>query len=71
MLCRIHEESFVDHLFTQCVYTKYLMIMEIKNVQAEELGDDVNCVWDRWERKVDRRGRKDGLADLAAYWWTI
>ncbi|OAY70170.1 putative ribonuclease H protein [Ananas comosus] len=51
VLCRDHDET-VDHLFTQCVFLKYIMVMGLEDVHAEELGDDVLVVWDKWMGKT-------------------
>lgn len=48
VLYRIYKES-VDHLFTQRVFVKFLMIMGIEDVRARELGDEVHVVWARWQ----------------------
>lgn len=44
VLCMAHDEP-VDHLFTQCVFTKFIMVMGVEGVQGGELGDDVHQVW--------------------------
>lgn len=48
VLCRACDES-VDHLFTQCVCIKFIMVMGLEDVQAGKLGEDVRVVWDRWK----------------------
>lgn len=45
-LCGVYDES-VDHLFTQCVLIKFIMVSGLDDVQPEDLGDDVHVVWDR------------------------
>ncbi|XP_020101445.1 uncharacterized protein LOC109719281 [Ananas comosus] len=70
VLCRARDES-VDHLFTQCVFIKYIMVMGLEDVRTEELGNDVLVVWDKWMRKATMRGRSNGLSELVACWWTI
>uniref|UniRef100_A0A6V7QSX2 Reverse transcriptase zinc-binding domain-containing protein n=1 Tax=Ananas comosus var. bracteatus TaxID=296719 RepID=A0A6V7QSX2_ANACO len=70
VLCQVHDKS-VDHLFTQCVFTKYIMLMGLEDVYAEELGDNVLIVWDKWMEKSAVRGRSNGPSDLVACWWTI
>ncbi|XP_020096185.1 uncharacterized protein LOC109715535 [Ananas comosus] len=48
VLCRVNDES-VDHLFTQCIFTKYNMVTGLEDVREGELGEDVLDVWDRWK----------------------
>lgn len=43
MLCRVHEET-VDHLFTQYIFIKFIMVMGIEGVQTTELENDVSHV---------------------------
>ncbi|OAY68373.1 hypothetical protein ACMD2_27474, partial [Ananas comosus] len=35
-LCGVFDES-VDHLFTQCVFTKFIMVFGLDDVQPEDL----------------------------------
>nr|CAD1834921.1 unnamed protein product [Ananas comosus var. bracteatus] len=43
VLCRTSDES-VDHLFTQCVFIKYIMVAGLEEVQSGELVDPVSVV---------------------------
>lgn len=70
MMCRTYDES-ADYLFTQCVFIKYIMVLGLEDVQAGELGNDVQLFWDRWTGRKGAYNRKNGLSELAACWWTI
>lgn len=50
VLCRVEEET-VDHLFTKCVLTKFVLVMGVEGVQARDLGNDVFSIWDRWSSR--------------------
>lgn len=39
--------EFLDHLFTQCIFIKFFLVMGVEGVQARDLKDDVNSVGDR------------------------
>nr|CAD1825905.1 unnamed protein product [Ananas comosus var. bracteatus] len=65
------QDETVDHLFTQCVFLRYIMVMGLEDVHADELGDDVLVVWDKWMGKAAGRGSSNGLSELIACWWTI
>ncbi|OAY73596.1 putative ribonuclease H protein [Ananas comosus] len=39
MLCMSHDET-VNHLLAQCVFTKFILVMDVENIQATEIGDD-------------------------------
>lgn len=64
MLCGLEEET-VDHLFSQCVTTRYFMANAHDNFQLEDLGDDVRAIWDRWANK------NKNLLGLITGWWVI
>lgn len=70
VLCGSEEET-MDHLFTNCVFAKFILVTVVEGVQVGDLGADVHSVWDRW---VDRKGPHSKLkwiTELAAYWWII
>lgn len=41
------KDESVDHLFTRCVFTKFIIVMGVNGIQATDLGSDVNRVWQR------------------------
>ncbi|XP_020109325.1 uncharacterized protein LOC109724810 [Ananas comosus] len=45
VLCGVEDES-VDHLFTRCVFTKFIIVMEVTGIQVTDLDNDVIRVWE-------------------------
>lgn len=41
MLCGADEET-VDHMFTRCVFCKFIIVTGVNDIQAQDLGDDVH-----------------------------
>lgn len=70
MLCRANEET-ADHLFTQCVFTKFVLVMGVEGVQSRDLGDDVYSFWDRWSSIKGLHNSKSSLIDLVGNWLVI
>ncbi|OAY82706.1 putative ribonuclease H protein [Ananas comosus] len=63
VLCGSGEES-VDHLFTRCVFCKFILVSGVDDIQANDLENDVNLVWDRWRDRKDHPKKRTRLTDL-------
>ncbi len=60
------EPETVDHLFAECVYTRYVMWMASKGLSYEELEHDVRWVWKKWATRGGLRHTQRNLSALAA-----
>nr|CAD1836467.1 unnamed protein product [Ananas comosus var. bracteatus] len=63
VLCGMTEET-VDHLFTQCVFTRFLMALALENLQSTDLGHDVISVWDKWTSRKSSLPSSSGIVGL-------
>lgn len=45
VLCRVEEET-VNYLFTQCVVSRFLIVMAVEGVWSRNLENDVRSEWD-------------------------
>lgn len=70
VLCRI-EEKTVDHLFIQCVFSKFILVMGVEDIQDKNMGEDVISVWDRWKGGVGGQTTRHRLTGLVVCWWII
>nr|CAD1826988.1 unnamed protein product [Ananas comosus var. bracteatus] len=68
MLCGLEEET-VNHLFTQCIITRFLMVTTQEDVQLGDLGEEVPQVWDRWVGRTRTHPIATGLTGIIACWW--
>lgn len=69
VLCGVEEET-EDHLFTQCVFSKFIIVMGVDGMQPQDLEDEVKLVWDRWMGRKGRQKKRDSLTELVGCWWT-
>lgn len=58
VLCGVEDES-VDHLFTRCVFTKFIIVMEVTGIQVTDLDNDVIRVWEMSNVEVKKRWTQD------------
>lgn len=70
VLCGTDEET-MDHLFTQCVFTRFLILMGVEDVQNRDLGNDLTSTWDRWKGRAGGQPTRHCLTDLIVCWWII
>lgn len=70
VLCRTEEET-VDHLFSRCVFTKFLLVKTNEEVHPTDLANDVTSAWDRWSGRRGSKLKCTRLPDLVACWWII
>lgn len=35
----------------------------------QDLGDEMNIVWDRWSAKKSLHAKRNSLIELVSYWW--
>lgn len=69
-LCSLKEKT-IDHIFSQCVISTYLIANTQENFQlGEYVGDDVCVVWDRWAEINRTPSTSIGhFIALIAGWW--
>lgn len=70
VLCGLREET-VDHLFCQCVFSKFIIIAGLEDIQAPDLENDVELAWERWSGSKVWPTKRTRLTDLVSCWWTI
>lgn len=70
VLCRTEEES-VDHLFTQCVFFRFLVVKTLEDVELRDLGEEVTLVSDIWKNRKGSANSSPGLIGLIACWWVV
>nr|CAD1842723.1 unnamed protein product [Ananas comosus var. bracteatus] len=70
VLCGAEEES-VDYLFTRCVFTKFIIVAGVNDIQASDLGSDVNRVWALWRVRTGGHMRRSCLSELVGCWWSV
>lgn len=66
VLCGVEKET-LDHLFTQYIISKFLIVMTLEGVQLRDLGDDVRCLWDRRVIRNKSQLIRTRVISLAAY----
>ncbi|XP_020112154.1 uncharacterized protein LOC109726772 [Ananas comosus] len=70
VLCGADAES-VDHLFTKCVFTKFIIVTGVDDIQARDLGSDVNRVWAAWRIRSGGHTTRNYLSELVGCWWSV
>lgn len=70
MLCGLEEET-INHLFTQCVVTRFLLVKTQVIPYLGDLGDDVHMVWERWTERKRSQPASPGLIGLIVCRWVI
>nr|CAD1818852.1 unnamed protein product [Ananas comosus var. bracteatus] len=70
VLCGVEEET-VDHLFTRCVFSRFLLVATLEYAQSRDWGDDVSSVWDRWMTRIGMQSLNTTVSGLVACWWII
>nr|CAD1844261.1 unnamed protein product [Ananas comosus var. bracteatus] len=70
VLCGTEEET-IDHLFVQCVFSRFLMVMNLENARLGNSGDNVTTIWDRWMTTNRSQSSCTSISELIACWWII
>nr|CAD1817778.1 unnamed protein product [Ananas comosus var. bracteatus] len=70
VLCGSEIET-IDHLFTQCVFFRFLMVKSLEDVQSGDLGVDVHQLWDIWKGRKGTQPMNNGLCGIIACWWVV
>ncbi len=70
VLCGVIPET-VDHLFTKCVFTRFVMWKVSEDLGSEDSGDDTKSLWEKWMSRGGTRSSDSNLVCLSTIWWAI